>query len=158
MRNLFDGHLRASPMAQAQPLWKRAWTFQERLLAPRIIHFCSQEIISECNAGLWCECSGHFGFNCFNWAKQKYHNTSLHHGGQRVFTWNKPIEEYSSQKLTYASDRLIAISSLAQQISQKQLGRYFAGLWECRFIESLCWKAVSLSEPQSGTSHAPSWS
>ena len=134
-------------MAQAQPLWKRAWTFQERLLAPCIIHFCSQEIILECNAGLWCECSGHFGFN---WAKQKYHNASLHHGEQRVFNWNKPIEEYSLQKLTYA------ISSLAQQISQKQLGRYFAGLWECQFIESLCWKAVSLSEPQSGTSHAPS--
>ncbi|KAI0139085.1 HET-domain-containing protein [Hypoxylon sp. NC0597] len=38
------------------PLLSRGWVFQERLLAPRILHFCSQELAWECGEQTCCEC------------------------------------------------------------------------------------------------------
>ncbi|KZM20285.1 hypothetical protein ST47_g8574 [Ascochyta rabiei] len=38
------------------PLLKRAWTFTERLLSPRILHFTKSEMILECREGYQCEC------------------------------------------------------------------------------------------------------
>ncbi len=39
------------------PLFKRGWCFQERMLAPRILHFAAQELIFHCRIGRRCECS-----------------------------------------------------------------------------------------------------
>ena len=36
----------------------RGWCFQERLVASRILHYTSDDIILGCNAGYRCECSG----------------------------------------------------------------------------------------------------
>jgi hypothetical protein len=41
----------------ASTYFKRAWCFQERLLAPRILHFMQSEVVFECSSGLQCECS-----------------------------------------------------------------------------------------------------
>jgi hypothetical protein len=38
------------------PLHSRAWTFQERLLSRRIVHFTPFELIWECRQAYWCEC------------------------------------------------------------------------------------------------------
>lgn len=37
------------------PLNRRAWVFQERLLAPSILHFCPQEVLFECCETAACE-------------------------------------------------------------------------------------------------------
>ena len=38
-----------------QPLSDRAWTLQERALAPRTLHICSDQIYWECRRGMLCE-------------------------------------------------------------------------------------------------------
>ncbi|KAF2269425.1 HET-domain-containing protein, partial [Lojkania enalia] len=38
------------------PLLSRAWAFQERLLAPRVLHFCASELVWECRELTICEC------------------------------------------------------------------------------------------------------
>ncbi|OTA59596.1 HET-domain-containing protein [Hypoxylon sp. EC38] len=38
------------------PLLSRGWVFQERVLAPRILHFCNQELVWECGEQTCCEC------------------------------------------------------------------------------------------------------
>ena len=38
------------------PLSKRAWCFQERLLATRILHFTEEEVVFECKTHCECEC------------------------------------------------------------------------------------------------------
>jgi hypothetical protein len=38
------------------PLLKRAWTYTERLLSPRVLHFTKSEMILECREGYSCEC------------------------------------------------------------------------------------------------------
>jgi hypothetical protein len=40
------------------PLLSRGWTFQERLLSTRTLHFLPQEVIWECRCDIWCECGG----------------------------------------------------------------------------------------------------
>jgi hypothetical protein len=38
------------------PLLSRAWVFQERLLSPRVLHFCGSELVWECRETTTCEC------------------------------------------------------------------------------------------------------
>ncbi|KAF3063072.1 hypothetical protein CFAM422_010426 [Trichoderma lentiforme] len=40
------------------PLLSRAWVFQERVLSPRVLHFCLREMIWECCEHTSCECGG----------------------------------------------------------------------------------------------------
>lgn len=40
------------------PLLKRGWVYQERLLSPRVLQFCREELIFECTEETSCECSG----------------------------------------------------------------------------------------------------
>ncbi|KAI0813989.1 HET-domain-containing protein [Xylaria sp. FL0064] len=42
--------------AQDYPLLTRAWAFQERILSPRVLHFCKQELMWECAQAIRCEC------------------------------------------------------------------------------------------------------
>jgi hypothetical protein len=38
------------------PLYTRAWCFQERILAPRVLHFLPDELVFECMTKCFCEC------------------------------------------------------------------------------------------------------
>jgi hypothetical protein len=40
------------------PLITRAWTYQERMLAPRVLHFAFNEVVHECFQEKRCECNG----------------------------------------------------------------------------------------------------
>lgn len=42
--------------ARPYPLFKRAWCFQERLLATRMLHFTKGEMVFECLSEMNCEC------------------------------------------------------------------------------------------------------
>ncbi|KAJ1333095.1 HET domain-containing protein [Microdochium nivale] len=53
----FEGRLRdTTPKNYA--LFSRAWCFQERLLATRVIHFVKDDIVFECVHGAVCQCGG----------------------------------------------------------------------------------------------------
>ena len=55
-------------------------------------------------------------------------------------TWDSVLEHYARRHLTHHSDRLPAISGIAKAFAQSgELGRYWAGIWEARAIESLLW-------------------
>jgi hypothetical protein len=38
------------------PLLSRGWVFQERILSPRFLHFCKDELLWECREEIICEC------------------------------------------------------------------------------------------------------
>lgn len=52
----------AWPPSQASmklhPLLSRGWAFQERILSPRVLHFCKNELLWECREESICECGG----------------------------------------------------------------------------------------------------
>lgn len=39
------------------PLLRRGWVYQERLLSPRVLHFCEKELVWECQESSTCQCS-----------------------------------------------------------------------------------------------------
>ncbi|KAK8017326.1 hypothetical protein PG993_013652, partial [Apiospora rasikravindrae] len=43
-------------LAGENPLLARGWVFQERLLSPRVLHFCKEEMVWECRSVTSCEC------------------------------------------------------------------------------------------------------
>ncbi|KAK0617668.1 heterokaryon incompatibility protein-domain-containing protein [Immersiella caudata] len=44
--------------AKTHPVLSRGWIFQERILSPRVLHFCAEEMVWECKSTTQCECGG----------------------------------------------------------------------------------------------------
>jgi Heterokaryon incompatibility protein (HET) len=135
------------------PLARRAWVLQERLLAPRTLHFSKTQLFWECNAVTACEIfqdkfpdalrCGDFHLN-----KQPI-SRSL---------WPRIVKIYSRCDLSFSRDKLVAISRIAQTIQvQNADDKYLAGLWRQDMEEQLCWQ-VRVRRPRVSSTRAPSWS
>jgi hypothetical protein len=162
------------------PLFNRAWAFQERLSARRAIHFCANELVWECNSIVWCECgdlqevgpleSLKLGQTDLLKLRSTIHRNPdevASHLARTMNHWNETIRQFTRRQLTYDYDRLPALSSLAEQISTHSLGIYFAGIWSYSLVEKdgLCWRRVQTHDSPPGASLrqisrycAPSWS
>lgn len=58
--------------------------------------------------------------------------------------WRIAVQSYTSCKLTKASDKLVAIASIAKIVSESTNERYVAGLWQyddlSELVEQLAWR------------------
>jgi hypothetical protein len=145
-----------------EPLDMRAWALQERLLSPRIVEF-------GCLATSWYG-NSHEGSGFSSTDGGRAHQQDrLYHGALSWFmlqstlhpksrtlvrplvngikesqVWAFLVNEYTSRNLTVSTDRLPAISGLAQVyeglISSEDQIRYIAGLWYHQLPEGLLWK------------------
>ena len=73
--------------------------------------------------------------------------------------WTGLIKAFSSGRLTYESDKLLAMSGIAKVFaleSHFQSSDYLAGLWKPLLLEHLCWIQLKLQENPSH--RVPSWS
>lgn len=154
-----------------EPLNKRCWTAQERLLSPRILLFPSV---------------GGFALQCQreeNYRGRIYYHHMILDGRQRLFqplslfqgkkkvevdaqsihdSWLSTVTDYGRRRITHPGDKLIAIAALAEEYYQQHaawLGKYYAGHWEHFLAQSMHW-FVSLHEnrPAPLLPRAPSWS
>ena len=163
----------------SSPLSCRAWAFQERILAPRILHFTETQMVWECLKDTRIEClqgpvkrsrselfkdsrNGETS-NIRSLYTSLPKDLSLSHcepeGNdfyRRLEIWYQLVIRYSRLSLTYPSDRLPAISGLAAAISVPSLGRYLAGLWESDIFFGLAWQSSLYTHFQPQV--APSWS
>ncbi|KAF2107944.1 heterokaryon incompatibility protein-domain-containing protein, partial [Lophiotrema nucula] len=128
---------------QNEPLQRRGWTFQERLLASRILHFASQQTIWECP---------HMRENEGGFFRKPEEDSSLDKIAefllQDVFAdanalgtnpWTYMINMYTSRTLKYPSDFFPALSGVLNTL-QKSTGDFcYAGLWKTHFLEGLLW-------------------
>jgi hypothetical protein len=132
---------------ETMPLFDRAWAFQERLLATRIVHYTERELIWECKERLWCECQGiELGRD---WDSGKHDgNFKLDHArvlektdnaGERFKQWTMIVDQYTSRSLTFDSDRLPALSGVARRLHLPSMGRYLAGIYEHTLPHALLW-------------------
>ncbi|KAK6379921.1 hypothetical protein LTS17_005995 [Exophiala oligosperma] len=145
---------------KSSPLFARAWCFQERLLARRVVHFSEHEIVWECNEALDCECrairpdalaetNGNF---------KRRQAVTLRNKKQepRLKAWYDVIRAYSARTLTVESDRLPALSGFAQLVNSPELGKYHAGLWEGQMPAALLWRPLrALPEAPDGRVERP---
>lgn len=139
------------------PILTRAWTFQERLLAPRVIYFGRQEIMWDCVTKRRCECRGE--------RKGPKENAEINIHNQRDIVcvgrlWRQVVKQYSPLQLTCPDDKLPALSGLAQAMRFKSQEGYLAGLWKETLLFDMCWTVVSpkTKEPHQARWRAPSWS
>jgi hypothetical protein len=119
------------------PLLTRGWVYQERLLAPRVLHFAAEELIWECAESFCCECS------CIRSPSPKFTHANILRPGvpdQLALYWRRLVMAYSELGLTYSSDRLPALSGLAKQFLGLRKGPYLAGLWRDSFLSDLMWR------------------
>lgn len=149
------------------PIFSRAWVFQENSLSKRVLHFLNHDVLYECRHSLRSE-SGFLPrgtLDLFNRIKAWADSS-----GDGYNSWRKAIGTYYFPlRLTYSSDRLPAMSGLAEakyreivsRMSRTQeKPRYLAGLWEPSLPQDLCWRMASeggtvIREPYYV---APTWS
>ena len=170
------------------PLLARAWCFQERLLATRILHFTKTEAIFDCLTCMECECgaldhheddplvsprriikTGHkyavetrsiTGTSAENQARAKLPPPSKAEMDfmQHHELWRDMAVQYSLKDITVKTDGLPAIAGLATKWAGDMTGRYLAGLWEKNLLDGLRWQATRSDEGQELEYVAPSWS
>ncbi len=158
-------------MLAMNPLMGRGWTFQERLLSTRLLHFGYGELLWQCPELQACEC-------CFD-ATEKGSSDYMTESGQGVSerksfrqmlsspgtevveTWRDFVMTYTELNLTFQKDMLPALSGVAKLTSTMRPGdRYLAGLWEGSLIDDLAWYTDYMreSKPRPEVYRAPSWS
>ncbi|KAJ4355577.1 uncharacterized protein N0V89_003597 [Didymosphaeria variabile] len=148
-----------------QPLLRRAWVMQERLLATRMIHFAQSQLVWECRTTAATEA---YPVRVPE-ALWPFHNRRNRFWGAE-FTeddgaWSVLVGEYSKCELTFSKDKLVALSGLVTALEATGLtrGRYWAGMWEADLPYCLLWTRGAIDPSQQEASRpsayrAPSWS
>ena len=162
---------------------RRAWVLQERILSPRVLHFGRQQIFWECREFEACEAYPggtpkipYFDVLNLKTAIPMSRSTRFQDGplegavgsrsrGKDAFLnyWGSIVEIYTRGGLTVATDKLVALSGIADEAQQLLRDEYLAGLWRQTLLEELIWVA-SDEYPDSSFRfrpkeyRAPSWS
>lgn len=161
------------------PLSKRGWTMQECILPRRLLHFTRGELIWECNTACGCQCGSPGLHECWKrldhlqaltLATMDPEEGALHindmlrgtSDAKIYWCWERIVEDYSQRSLTILTDKLAAVSGLAQDVRQR-LGvsptNFLAGMWRDDLPNGLLWHVTGSPPPLRPNSwRAPSWS
>ncbi|KAI4213119.1 MAG: hypothetical protein LQ351_004273 [Letrouitia transgressa] len=160
-RNLFN-------WVSDAPLSQRAWVFQERHLARRILHFTEDEIVWECCAKAPLFASETFP-NGLPLSRIFDNKPKLQAGGllnssstspEELYNlWEDLCQMYSEKNLSNASDKLIALFGLAKMFQTYFPDDvYVAGMWLSTLPRLLLWDVEGGPPITRITGVAPSWS
>ncbi|KAK8010241.1 HET-domain-containing protein [Apiospora arundinis] len=125
---------------------KRGWTLQEFLLPPRVLHFGKFDIEWRCKQRQTCECGGleldrerkKKGWHRHHYMAEAAETPPKDHKGALRW-WENVVHYYTSRQLSNPSDKLPALSGLAQLRKRVKGGVYLAGLWKDSILHDLCW-------------------
>ncbi|RYP29109.1 hypothetical protein DL767_006879 [Monosporascus sp. MG133] len=149
----------------------RAWVLQERLLSPRILYFGARQLLWECHeldaAEIYPEglppppvISG----SGTHFKDMIPRNDTATKSGLDIAkhqVWRKVVGAYTACALTYPSDKLAAISSVAKMMRTYLDDEYVAGLWRRYLERELLWSVSgrpSRRFAEADAYRAPSWS
>lgn len=148
-----------------QPLLRRAWVTQERLLATRIIHFAKSGLIWECRKTAATESyptQVPDTLRPFHERRNRFWQSNF---VEDTGTWSSLVEDYSMCELTFGKDKLVALSGLVSTLKSKGIARshYWAGMWDSDLPYCLLWTRAAMDQrmwPKVRPSkyRAPSWS
>lgn len=170
------------------PINDRIWTFQERALSHRILHWTQHELFWECcekrasetwvgelpNAEakdatqpdtIWAFKKDDNGRISTEVKKPLVFQKLIYDSGFPFEKWWQVISiETSRRKRTVESDILPALSGLAGIVQSHSKDAYLAGLWRSEMPQSLFWRALNTDKRPLPEKHrpkdflAPSWS
>jgi hypothetical protein len=136
-----------------QPLTSRGWVVQERILSPRTLFYCLDQIYFECKEGV----KGEDGF----YARSSLFFIHPEYPPEEVrFRWWWLIKYLGGCRLTRSSDKLPSLAGIARRFEEILKDRYIAGLWESTLMQDLLWMAPPSTNLGSWPPkyRAPSWS
>lgn len=149
-------------------LYSRGWVLQERVLSPRILHIGKGELFWDCieyrttdlgptdnNINAVIES---LSLRDLVSRRQPPVLSPQSRAGKAYRTWHDIVTAYSGTQLTKASEKLVAISGLANRVAENSdidPGDYVAGLWKATLNEDLLW---CVDGRQCFPERAPSWS
>lgn len=182
------GTLQISPRENVdlwqESLYTRAWCLQENLLSPRLLLFTKFEVVWQCQTTPFRRPdTSHVEYLYDNPALRSSafsripesissssslpqdFRTSPSREAERYKAWLAIVQNYTKRNLTVLSDRLPAISGVAQKFQDAWGDEYCAGIWRRQFIASLTWRRKGIWEDPPETYwapleqyRAPSWS
>ncbi|OAL19364.1 hypothetical protein AYO22_09908 [Fonsecaea multimorphosa] len=112
-------------------LRSRGWVLQEDHLSPRMLHFRKEELAWTCSTYSRCECRTRpslplpHPFRAAPGTREKTPELTYTLGIQ----WPPMVMDYSRRDLTKASDRVAALSGLANYMEDQTSDTYYCGLW-----------------------------
>lgn len=132
----------------------RAWALQEKLLSPRTLHLGDRGAFWECRLDIASEFLPD-GFTQRLGSGLLQKTRRLQHLQQ---WWAEVVRLFTQGDLTFARDKLLALSGFARYVHTQKGGEYLAGLWRDERIEAqLCWH-VDDPRMRPIVWRAPSWS
>jgi hypothetical protein len=164
-----------SDILEDAPLAQRAWILQERMIAPRILHFSKSEIFWECQATSAREGSSIIqseDWNGESWKDESFKrsfaldaliaensNQPIEYVNNLVMNqWYRIVCQYSNLNLTVVSDVFPALAAIAQKFEQITDFSYVAGLWGQNLHRGLLWYASNALSKKEYKDIAPLWS
>lgn len=150
------------------PLSKRAWVFQEEVLARRTLYFGVTQVSWSCRSGYACETfpgvasdPGTGGLIKRDRIDPQAQIRDLLYRALRDLdlenapgmtpqdkidyfngaynTWGECVESYTARELTHVTDKLPALSGVARLFGTHLEDQYLAGLWRRTLPKSLMW-------------------
>ena len=152
----------------SEPLNGRGWTLQERYLSSRILEYKRLQLKWTCTTVfLNPEKVSEYLDGWFDDVEDTVALADPDDDAPAI--WRKMVYAYTLRSLTVNTDRILAISGVAEVLGRSIEGGYWAGLWESDLPLGLMWKStpadVEYSKTNSGTLRSrpeeyqgPSWS
>ncbi|EMD65158.1 hypothetical protein COCSADRAFT_181104 [Bipolaris sorokiniana ND90Pr] len=157
-----------------KPLYKRGWVYQERMLAPRILHFSKHQIFWDCTEMSACETLpaglplplDQQSARDRHWRGRLQESTR----GTKLLSgvnddslddlWRSTVRDYTSLDLTNQTDKRMAIWGVVKRLREIRSEEYVAGMWEGALEEQLGWRVVdcTTSKRPSELNINPTWS
>jgi hypothetical protein len=146
--------------------WAYSCSLQEKILSPKVLHFSKEQVFWTCHKARACESfpdgaglleEGRTTLKDLVPGKPLAHYDSPLH--MKISYWMRVVDTYSRTKLTFQSDRLIALSGIAREVHRMVQTPYIAGLWQDQLPHTLLWQ--SHRDPKNVITSeyiAPSWS
>jgi hypothetical protein len=161
---------------ETEPLDTRGWSLQERLLSPRLLEFATWQVRWMCQDSDVGTSDGWTADSRFTLRQNKLDSRVLQvnfglvgHYLKRmrrdeIFDkamkdWYSLVECYTSRILTQPTDRILAISGIAQRYGCVFHDQYVAGMWKGTLRSSLLWSVPEKNRrPRPTKYQGPSWS
>lgn len=153
----------------------RGWILQEQVLVRRTLMFGNYELYWECHSGEASECRPGVFKNTTNMDHEATEKMQIRrtfsrlmelskseplYDSERHKTWADLVSKYSARRLTKQSYKPVAISGLAERLSNGWHGiTYLAGLWSHCLRRNLLWTCDNYQCGEARNNEvAPSWS
>ncbi|KAH0428260.1 hypothetical protein CcaCcLH18_09150 [Colletotrichum camelliae] len=149
------------------PINKRAWVYQERMLATRVLHFCRSRLFWECCTLSKAEpLSVDIPVSMEVPLRQSKRLVPPRPRGQLSaetarIRWADVLETYSPASLSFRGDTLLALSAIVTRLCEQrdlEPRDYAAGLWVPDLPQALRWRVSHRPERVAVEYVAPSWS